>query len=207
LTNENWLAEEWRKRAAAEAEKERVRVEAEEKANAKKRRQEEKEAKAEAKRQAALVYEESEWEPEWVGLPCCYVKPDGEVLFCGSNNKNRYSHLGSAPHKRFLDEIRPLETARRNPGVLQQIIRGVAAGVGHIFGGGHHSESDDDSDGNSASSGDADEGGMNAAIAAIEEGQEQYPLEFEHIFNGEEQIDVDAMISDDNDDEDDYDDE
>jgi hypothetical protein len=67
-------------------------------------------------------------------------------------------------------------------------------------------KSDDDSDGSSAS-GDADEGGMDSAIAAIGEEQGQYPLEFEHIFNGDEQIDVDAMISDDNDDEDDSDDE
>jgi hypothetical protein len=101
LTNENWLAAEWRKREAAEREKERARDAAQEKANAKRRRQEDKEAKAEAKRQAALVYEESEWEPEWVGLPCCYVKSDGEVLLCGCNNKSKYSHLGTDAHKRF----------------------------------------------------------------------------------------------------------
>lgn len=92
MTNENWLAEEWRKQADAEAKKERTRVAAEQRATAKRQRQEEKDAKSEAKRQAALVYEESEWEPEfteWVGLLCCYVKSDGEVLLCGSNNKNR----------------------------------------------------------------------------------------------------------------------
>ncbi len=201
LTNENWLAEEWRKREAAEAEKDRVRVAAEEKANAKRRRQEEKEAKAEAKRQAALVYEESEWEPDWVGVPCCYVKSDGGMVFCGSQNKNKYSHLGSVGHKRFLDEIRPLETARRNPGVLQQFIQGVAAGVGRLFGGGHDSESEGgESDCSSSSSGDADEGGMTAAIAAIGEGQDQYPLDFQHIFNGDEQVDIDVMNDDDDED-------
>ena len=199
LTNENWLAEEWQKREAAEAEKERVRVAADEKANAKRWRQEDKEAKAEAKRQAARVYEESEWEPEWVGLPCCYVKSDGEVLLCGSNNKNKYSHLGSAGHKRFLDEIRPLETARRNPGVLHQLIQGVAAGVGRLFGGAHHNESEGDDSiySDCGSSSDADEGGMNAAIAAIEEGQVLYHPEFQQIFNGEDQIDADKMLNDD----------
>lgn len=214
LTNENWLAEEWRKREAAEAEKERIRAAAEEKANAKRRRQEEKEEKAAAKQQAALVYVESEWDPEWKGLPCKYVKSDGGIVFCESKNKNKHSHQGSGGHKRFLDEIRPLETARRNPGVLHQLIQGVAAGVagvaagvGRIFGGGHHSESEgDDSDSSSSSSGDADEGGMVAAIAAIGEGQAQYSAEFQQIFNGEDQIDVDKMLNDDDSDNDDNDD-
>ena len=207
MTNENWLAAEWRKREAAEAEKVRVRDAAQEKANAKRRRQEEKEEKAETKRQAALVYVESEWEPEWVGLPCCYVRSDGEVLLCESNNKNKYSHLGTDAHKRFLDEIRPLETARRNPGVLHQLIQGVAAGVGRLFGGAHDSESEgDDSDSGSSSSSEADEGGMNAAIAAIEEGQAQYHPEFQQIFNGADQIDADKMLNDDDDSDNDNDD-
>ena len=207
MTNENWLAAEWRKREAAETDKVRVRDAAQEKVNAKRRRQEEKEEKAETKRQAALVYVESEWEPEWVGLPCCYVKSDSEVLLCESNNKNKYSHLGTDAHKRFLDEIRPLETARRNPGVLHQLIQGVAAGVGRLFGGAHDSESEgDDSDSGSSSSSEADDGGMNAAIAAIEEGQAQYLPEFQQIFNGADQIDADKMLNDDDDSDNDNDD-
>ncbi len=192
LTNENWLAGEWRKREAAEAEKQRVRVAAEQRAGAKRQRQEEKVAKAEAKRQAALVYVESEWEPEWVGLPCCYVKSDGEVLLCESNNKSKYSHLGSAGHKRFLDEIRQLETARRNPGVLQQFIQGFAAGVGRLLNGGDESEGGE-SDSSASSSGDSDDGGMDAAMRAMEESQLEYSRAFQDIFNGPEQIDFDAL--------------
>ena len=203
LTNENWLAAEWRKREAAEREKERARDAAQEKANAKRRRQEDKEAKAEAKRQAALVYEESEWEPEWVGLPCCYVKSDGEVLFCGCNNKSKYSHLGTDAHKRFLAEIRPLETARRNPGVLHRIIQGVAAGVGLLLGDAADDSESEGADSDCGSS-SADEGGMDAALAAIGEGQSQYHPEFQQIFDGAEQIDADKMLNDD--DSDDYDD-
>ncbi len=186
---------EWRKREAAEAEKQRVRVAAEQRAGAKRQRQDDKEAKAEAKRQAALVYVESEWEPEWVGLPCCYVKSDGEVLLCDSKNKSKYSHLGSAGHKRFLDEIRPLETARRNPGVLQQFIQGVAAvgvaAVGRLFGNGE--SEGDESDCSTSSSGDSDEGGMDAAMRAMEEAHLDYSREFQDIFNGEEQIDYEAL--------------
>lgn len=200
MTNENWLVAEWRKREAAEAEKVRVRDAAQEKANAKRRRQEEKEEKAETKRQAALVYVESEWEPEWVGLPCCYVRSDGEVLLCESNNKNKYSHLGTDAHKRFLDEIRPLETARRNPGVLHQLIQGVAAGVGLLFGGARDSEGEGgDSDSDSSSSSEVDEGGMDATMAAIEEDHAQYCLEFQQIFDGAEQIDADNLLNDDDD--------
>lgn len=138
-------------------------------------------------------------------MPCCYVKLDGEVLLCESKNKNRYSHIGSAGHKRFLDEIRPLETARRNPGVLQQFIRGVAAvgvaAVDRLFGGGESEGGE--SDCSTSSSGDSDEGGMDATMAAIEEAHLEYNQAFQEIFDGEERIDYDALQLDDDFDDDD----
>ena len=50
----------------------------------------------------------------------------------------------------------------------------------------------------------ADEGGRDAALAAIGEGQSQYHPEFQQIFDGAEQIDADKILNDD--DSDDYDD-